>query len=214
MKLKRYILASLSVPSLFLAACDGESLEDIENSAAELEELHASVVEELNGLYQDETALQETFSETLETDEDLSTLADGSSPVFENIEQRTTRLSNLEELEAQIQENADSMHSYEGETLSSEELEGIANEVEMFTDHLEVYREQYTESLNTQEMYFENIASEDATYDIFSEGIQEINEQREGLQAYLIDLDDSLVTFDEVITQLHESLQEATAEEE
>jgi chromosome segregation ATPase len=214
MKLKRYILASLSVPSLFLAACDGESLEDIENSAAELEELHASVVEELNGLYQDETALQETFSETLETDEDLSTLADGSSPVFENIEQRTTRLSNLEELEAQIQENADSMHSYEGETLSSEELEGIANEVEMFTDHLEVYREQYTESLSTQETYFENIAAEDATYDIFSEGIQEINEQREGLQAYLIDLDDSLVTFDEVITQLHEALQEATAEGE
>lgn len=214
MEMKHYLIAGVSTSALLLTACGEESIEDIEDSANELEQLHTEVVTELNGLHEDEAALQDAFSETLETDDDLSTLGDGSSAVFENIETRQARLEQVEELEEQFEDQADSLTSYEGETLNNEELESSAEDIEAFTSSLEEYREQYETTLASQEDYFESISSDEATYDVFSEGIQQINEQREEMQEWIIDLDHHLVELDATITQLQERIQEATADSE
>lgn len=214
MTLKKYIFTGLSVSALFLVACEQDSIEDVELSADELENLHGEIVDQLNGLYEDENQLQDDFSQTLEEDEDLSSLADGSSPVFDNLESRESRLNALEEFEGQLSEHADTLNGYEGERLPTEDLSAIADEVNMFSEELAGYREEYVTTIESQTNYFNEIASEDATYEIFSDGIQTINDQRSELQSSIIELDESLIQYDEAVAQLQSLLDEATTEEE
>lgn len=47
-------------------------------------------------------------------------MEDGSSPVFENIEERYTHLDRMEELEENFEAELDSLASYEGDSLDSQ----------------------------------------------------------------------------------------------
>lgn len=214
MTLKRYLFAGLSVSAILLTACDQESIEDVEASANELDELHTQVVNELNGLYETELELQDAFSETLASDGDLTTLTDGTSPVYANLEERSGRLDTIEELENQIVDQANILSEYEGERLPTSELESIAEEFTSFTGLLENYREQYSNAITSQEEYFNNIAAADATYELFAEGIQTINEQHQELQEPILELDTELVQFEDALTELQSLIEEANAEEE
>lgn len=214
MTLKRYLFAGLSVSAILLTACDQESIEDVEASANELDELHTQVVNELNGLYETELELQDAFSETLASDGDLTTLTDGTSPVYANLEERSGRLDTIEELENQIVDQANILSEYEGERLPTSELESIAEEFTSFTGLLENYREQYSNTITSQEEYFNNIAADDATYELFAEGIQTINEQHQELQEPILELDTELVQFEDALTELQSLIEEANAEEE
>lgn len=214
MTLNKYIMIGASTSALFLAACSQDTIADVDTSVNELETLHGDMVNEVNGLREEESALQDSFSETLETDESLSTLADGSSPVFTNIENRETHLANIEDLETQMSDHAEALTSYEGESLSPEQLESFAAEIDTFVGTLEAFREQYGQTLTTQTEYFENISAEDATYEIFSEGIQTINEQQTQIQETLVELDAAFVTFDDQLSELQNTIQDIQSESE
>lgn len=214
MALKRYLIAGISTSAILLTACNQESIEDIETSANELEQLHTNVVTELNGLYENETELQEAFSETLAADEDLTTLTDGTSSVFINLEERSSQLETIEELETQIDEQTTTLSEYEGELLPTSELDSIAEELNHFVELLENYRERYAGTLNSQEEYFNSIAADDATYELFAEGIQTINDQHQELQEPLLELDEALVQFEESVAQLNTLIDEVNDEED
>lgn len=214
MKIKGYILIGISVAALFLVACSQDSIEDIVTSTNKLESLHGQAVDEINGLYEDELDLQYLFSETLEIDETLSSLADGSSPVFDNIESRQARLEAIEETEDQMREETDLFTSYEGEMLSRDEIEAVVSEVEAFVSSLESFRQQYGQTLSTQEEYFGAIAIEEATYDIFLDGIEEVNVEHEELQVSLIDLDNRLIDLEETISNFQRIIEDTLEESE
>lgn len=214
MEIKPYILIGMSIATLLLAACNRESIEDIETSVNEVESLHGQAISEVNGLYEDESNLQNVFNETLKTDETLSSLSDGSSAVFENIEIREGRLNTIEEIEDQIKEHADVFTSYEGEMISTDELESVVLEMENFVFSLESFRQQYGETLTTQEKYFGTIATEGATTDTFLDGMEEINVEREGMQDILIDLDNRFVDLEEVISSFQSTIEDALDESE
>ncbi|MDZ7835909.1 MAG: hypothetical protein U5K84_11885 [Alkalibacterium sp.] len=88
MKNKKWAMLSLAAMPLLLAGCDSENLDTMQEATDGIEQVSTEAVENLNQLFETEAQLQEQFTETLETDEDLATLSDGSSPVFENIDAR------------------------------------------------------------------------------------------------------------------------------
>lgn len=214
MKIRQYILIGLSVATLFLVACSQDNIEQIESSTNELESLHGQAVDEINGLYEDESNLQNLFIETLDKDETLSSLEDGSSPIFDNIESRKVRLDAIEEIENQMMEQRDAYTSYEGEILSRDQLEAVATEVESFVSSLETFRLQYKESLTNQEEYFGAIATEEATYETFLGGIEEINLEHENLQDNLIDLDNRFIDLEKTITNFNSTIEDVLEESE
>ncbi|PRY83303.1 YkyA family protein [Alkalibacterium olivapovliticus] len=212
---KRYTLITISALSLLLAGCDdGENVEGMQEATEELDRLKTETVDNLNQLYDLEVDLQSNFSDTLETDDDLTTLGDGSSPVFENIESRQTVLDSIEENETEMEAHQDTLDSYEGERLNQDEIDGVTNNVDLFIEHLAQYRNHYLETLSSQEDYFTSIANDDATYDEFSEGIQSINEERDALRDHLLELDDILVDFSTTLDQLSTTIEDELAEEE
>lgn len=92
---KGWSLLSLSAIPILLAGCDSENLDSMQEATSEIERIADDTVNELNKLAETETELQKQFNETLETDGELSTLKDESSPVFENIEKREDILNEL-----------------------------------------------------------------------------------------------------------------------
>lgn len=212
---KRYTLVTITALSLFLAGCDdGENVEGMQEATQELDRLKTETVDDLNQLYELESDLQSSFSDTLETDGDLTTLSDGSSPVFENIESRRSVIESIEEKETEMESHQETLDSYEGERLNQDEIDDVTADVDLFIEHLTQYRDQYLDTLSSQEDYFASIATEDATYDEFSEGIQSINEERDELREHLLDLDDVLVEFSSSLDQLSITIEDELAEEE
>ncbi|MCC5895870.1 MAG: YkyA family protein [Alkalibacterium sp.] len=212
---KRYALVTISALSLFLASCDdGENVEGMQEATEELDRLKTETVDDLNQLYDLEVDLQNSFSDTLETDDDLATLSDGSSPVFENIESRRAVIESIEEKEAEMNSQQDTLDSYEGERLNQDAIDDVTSDVNAFIDHLATYRSHYLDTLSSQEDYFTGIADDDATYDEFSDGILAINEERDDLRAHLLELDDLLVAFSSSLDQLSSTIEDELAEEE
>ncbi|TVP89701.1 YkyA family protein [Alkalibacterium sp.] len=212
---KKLIFASVSTLAVFLTACDdGENLESMQEATEEIDRLKTETVDELNELTGMEAELQTHFSDTLETDDDLSTLSDGSSPVFENIEARESALSSIEEKEAEMEEHQSTLEEYEGEQLDQSEVDQVIADVDAFTDHLAEYRSHYEATLSSQSEYFDSISGEDATYDDFVDGIQSINDEQAELREHLLELDEFIAEFSSNLEQLQSSIETELSDEE
>lgn len=212
---KRWTLVTISALSLFLASCDdGENVEGMQEATEELDRLKTETVDELNQLYDLEANVQSEFSETLETDGELATLSDGSSPVFENIESRRNVLDSIEEKESEMETHQDTLDSYEGERLDHNEIDEVSSGIDTFIEHLSQYRNHYLETLSSQEDYFTSIAGDDATYEDFTDGIQTINEERDELREHLLEIDAFLVELSSSLDQLSSTIEDELAEEE
>jgi len=207
------LLFSLGSAALLLG-CESDGIETIAETANELEETHGQTVEELNLLLQEEAELQTDFEETLETDDDLSTLGDGTSPVFRNLSDRKERMERLRELEEEFATHADTLRDYTGSQLDKEALDGLAGDVDRFSELLGTFRGEYEENLEEKERYFEGLAAEDATYDIFTEGIHELNAQHEIMREHFYGLDEELSVLAQGIEELQQTIQERQEEEE
>ncbi|EXJ22485.1 hypothetical protein ADIAL_2071 [Alkalibacterium sp. AK22] len=211
---KRLSFAAIGTLSLLLAGCDdGENLETMQEATEELDRLKTETVDELNQLYATEADLQEAFSDTLETDAELSTMEDGSSPVFDNIEAREAILSTIEELEDEMEQHQDTLDSYDGEQLDSEEVTTVSENVNTFQNHLSQYRDRYSSTLNEQHTYFTGLSDSDATYDDFVAGIQSVNEERDELRETLLELDEFLVSYRSNLNTLSSSIDAQLAED-
>lgn len=212
---KKLIFASVSTLALFLTACDdGENLESMQEATEEIDRIKSETVDELNELHGMEAELQTHFSDTLETDDDLTSLSDGSSPVFDNIEAREAALSSIEEKEAEMEEHQSTLADYEGERLNQSEVDQVISDVDAFTDHLADYRSQYEASLSSQSDYFNSISGDDATYDEFVEGIQAVNDEQAELREHLLELDEFIAEFSSNLEQLQTSIEDELSEDE
>lgn len=195
-----------------LLGCDNDGIDAVEETANELEETHAHTVEELNLLLQEEAELQAHFDETLESDDDLTTFGDGSSPVFTNLSDRRERVEQLNDLEEEYVTHAESLNEYEGEQLEANDLDGLAEEATQFSETLGTFNESYEQNIDAQENYFEGLAAEEATYETFSDGINELNDQYENTREQLYTLDEELSSLAQGIEDLQQNIQ-ATQEE-
>ena len=212
---KRWTYLAVSSTALLLAGCDdGENLEDMQQATQELDRLRTETADELNHLFDLETDLQDSFSETLESDDELTTLGDGSSPVFENIESREAVLENIAENEEEMSEHQSTLDTYEGELLYQSEIDAVMSDVDTFTDQLSQYRENYQAALSSQDSYFVSLSENGATYEDFVDGIQSINDERDELREYLLVLDETLVDFGESLDQLQTSIDNQLTEDE
>lgn len=206
------LLISLSSAALLLG-CENDGIDTISETANELEETHTQTVEELNLLLQEEAALQAHFEETLETDDDLTTLGDGSSPVFANLSDRKERIERLVELEEEYANQAETLRGYNGSLLDENALDSLAADLVQFFETLGIFRGEYVQNIEEQENYFARLAGEDATYDIFTDGIHELNEQHEIIREHFYVLDEELSLLAQGIEALQETIQEVQEEE-
>lgn len=212
---KKLIFASVSTLAVFLTACDdGENLDSMQEATEELDRLKSETVDELNELTGMEAELQTHFSDTLEADDDLSTLSDGSSPVFENIEAREAALSSIEEKEAEMEEHQATLEDYEGEQLDQSEVDQVIADVDDFTSHLAEFRNHYETALSSQSDYFNSISAEDATYDEFVEGIEAVNEEQAEIREHLLDIDAFISEFSSNLEQLQSSIEAELSDDE
>lgn len=212
---KRWTYLAVSSTALLLAGCDdGENLEDMQEATQELDRLRTETADELNHLYDLETDLQNSFSETLESDDELTTLGDGSSPVFENIESREAVLENIAAHEEEMSEHQSTLDTYEGELLDQSEIDAVMSDVDTFTDQLSQYRENYQAALSSQDSYFVSLSENGASYEDFVDGIQSINDERDEHREYLLVLDETLVDFGESLDQLQTSIDNQLTEDE
>lgn len=211
---KKYILSSLGLSAFFLASCDGENLEGMQTAVNEIDQIQEEIITDLNELTNEEANLQDMFTEALSSDEDLSSFADGSASVFQNIEMRRERLESLRSLDEQFEDQEETLASYEGESLSGEELDGLNSQIDAFSSQLQAFTDTYDSALTSQEDYFTSIGSEDASYDTFSEGINTINEEQSSIQEELIGLDETLETVETQVTEVQSMIDTALSEKE
>lgn len=211
---KGWSLLSLSAIPILLAGCDSENLDGMQEATSEIERIADDTVNELNKLAETETELQEQFNETLETDGELSTLKDESSPVFENIEKREDKLNELKNITEDFQSQQDVLKSYEGELLDSSEIKDVNTAVDDFETNLMNYTESYNQSLTDEREFFSDISKDEATYQDFVDGIKSVNEKRESLNEPLTTLDNTLVTIDEKLKPLQSSIETELSEKE
>jgi len=203
-RLFRYLCIGFSI-FLLLAGCTGgtkQVLAVTESVQASEEEL----VKELNKITKVESELQGAFEKTLDEDEKLETLADGTSDVYANIDSRKESLDKVEEILGQLQEDYSSLA--DNDKVPEAERKELTTSLEAVTDTLDKYMKHYKETLADQKSFFESLAGEDATYETMTEGIDTISSESETTRDYLLELDQQLVSLEETSNTVKSLLNE------
>lgn len=194
----------LSASALILAGCSGISVDQIEESTNELDQTFQNVIDTHEELIQIESTMSEQFETVLAEDEDLATIQDESAAVVQNIQQREALLEEGNNQVEQIIEQAEFIQTYEGEELPAETLQQISDEFIEFSGYINNYFSTYQESLDVQNEYLVQITEDDANYEDFTQGINNVNSNYLELQEVTLELDSTFVGYDENIKQLEE----------
>ena len=209
---KLYIGLTLS-SSLILTACGSNvSVKDVEESTDELNTSLEEIVEANHQLNDLELTMDDQFSTVLAEDKELTTLQDESASVMENISERETTIENINDSIESINTQAETLQNYEGNDLPEDTIQQISDNFLDFTQQIETYQERYIESLTTQKKYLQEIASEEATYENFSDGIETVNDDYHDLQEQTYALDDQFIEMDSQIDELKTLLAEASSD--
>jgi len=203
----------LSSSLLLLAACTGVSVEDIDEATNSLDTTFQEIVDTNNQLSDTETQMNEQFETTLAEDDELATLEDGSASVVENIDNRETTLQEAENQAADITEQAEFIGTYEGEDLPADMLQQVSDDLLAFSEQLDEYYARYQDNLDSQRDYLNHIASEDANYEDFTNGIDTTNENYQSLQESKVQLDNNLAEFENHLATVQNEVQNALAED-
>lgn len=212
MSKKLYIGLTLS-SSLVLTACGSQvSVKDVEDSANELHVSLEEIVKTNHQLNDLELAMDDHFSTVLAEDKELATLQDESASVMENIQKRETTAENINEYIESISTQAETLQNYEGTDLPEETIRQISDDFLDFAQEIETYQERYVQSLSTQKDYLQEIASEDATYEEFTAGIETVNEDYHNLQEETYALDGLFGEMSNHIDELHTLVAEESSD--
>lgn len=203
---KRYLVTNLFAVSLFLTACGNDDVAKALESTTSVETQNEQIVTDLNAISEQERNLQGTFETTLSEDDSLSTLADKSSAVFENVETRSSTLSELKETVSAMKEEQVLLEEKTSDKLPQEELTALSTNIEKLTASLEEYIAHYETVLAEQETYFSNLGKEEATYENLTAGMEAINEADAKTKALLAKLDQQLVAVQDTQAQSTASL--------
>lgn len=209
---KRYLATNLFAVSLFLTACGNNDVAEAIKSTTSVETKTEQVVDDLNAITEQEKNLQQTFEATLSKDESLSTLGDGTSSVFANVDARSAALSELKETAAAMKEEQLLLDEKMSDELPQEELDKLTTGIEHLTATLDDYITHYETVLAEQANYFTDLSKEEATYETLITGMETINKQDTKTKEWLLQLDQQLVevqdshkTTKESLDQLDES---------
>ena len=205
---KRYLVTNLFAVSLFLTACGNDDVAKALETTTSVETQNEQIVNDLNAISEQEKGLQSTFETTLSEDDTLSTLADKSSAVFENIETRSTSLSELKETISAMKEKQVLLEEETSDKLPQEELTALSTNIEELTANLEKYIAHYKTVLDEQETYFSDLGKEDATYETLTAGMETINNSDTETKALLTKLDQQLVAVQDAQAKSTASLNE------
>lgn len=205
---KRYLVTNLFAVSLFLTACGNDDVAKALETTTSVETQNEQIVNDLNAISEQEKSLQSTFETTLSEDDSLSTLADKSSAVFENIETRSTSLSELKETISAMKEKQVLLEEETSDKLPQEELTALSTSIEELTANLDEYIAHYKTVLDEQETYFSDLGKEDATYETLTAGMETINNSDTETKALLTKLDQQLVAVQDAQAKSTASLNE------
>ncbi|HIZ71291.1 MAG TPA: YkyA family protein [Candidatus Atopostipes pullistercoris] len=212
MSKKLYLSLTLS-SSLILTACGSRvSVKDVEESADELNTSLENIVEANHQLNESELAMDNHFSTVLAEDKELTTLQDESASVMENVSEREMTVENINEYVETINDQANTLQNYEGTDLPEETIQQISDSLLDFTQQIEAYQERYIQSLAVQKDYLQDIASKEATYEEFIDGIDAVNEDYQSLQEETYALDEHFSKVAEQIDELNTLVAEESSE--
>ncbi len=198
----------LSASALLLAGCSGVSLDQIEESTNELNDSFQTIIRTQEQLVELESTMNEDFETVLAKDEELTSLQDESAAVIQNIDQRAELVNEGNAQIDRMNEEAEFIRTYEGEDLPADTIHQISDEFSEFNEYITNYFTKYQESLDVQKDYLLQIADEEADYEEFSEGLNQVNSNYMELQDITLELDNTLVSYDENLKQLEEMIAE------
>jgi len=200
----------LTTSLLLLAACTGVSVEDVGEATDTLDTRFQEIIDTNNQLSETEAQMNEQFETTLAEDAELTSLEDGTASVIENIDSREATLQEAENQAADISEQAEFIGTYEGEDLPADTLQQVSDDLQAFSEHLDEYYTLYQDNLDSQRDYLNQIASDEANYEDFTNGIDSTNENYQTLQESKIELDNSLAEFESHLSTVQEHIQNAS----
>lgn len=202
MSKKINVMLGFAMSALILSGCSGMSAEDVKESTDIIQSSFEDVIKTHDELVQHETHMNEQFEEVLAQDEELASIQDESASVSQNIIDRQTILENLNDPIEIIYEQAEVLNAYNGEELSQNSLKAIVDTFTTFTVTIESFAAEYSESLETQKNYLNQIADEESNYEEFSNGLETVNENYLALQETTQNFDAELVNFEAELNDL------------
>lgn len=205
-KISWLLLAS----TLFLTACSSEAesvQSEVQSAYATKEELVVS----LNEIQTKEAQIQADFDEAIAADEELVNFKDGSASVFANIESREEALESVQSAVTSLQEEAEKLQGFEGETLPIEAIHAFAATINEINSIVTDYAASYEEQLEQEKQIFESFGSEEADFDTLYDGVETLNGTSDANLSQIQPLIDLLAAFD---TQETELVSELTALQE
>ncbi|GAB3062449.1 YkyA family protein [Salinicoccus sesuvii] len=205
------ILSGAALSILLLSACNND-IDSIEQALEETEETQESAVSDLQQLVELESQLQDAFNTDISEDEDLSSFADGSATVFNNIDERKQKLENLESLSNEFSEQREKFAEIDVQSVSGETVNSVADRLGSLSGSVDEFTSAYDVDLDQQADYFESLGQDDATYETFENGIESVNESRETTQSLLVDVDTELADLQSLKDELSSQLDAAANE--
>ena len=160
----------------------------------------------MNELQQLEIALQKTFDESLTSDEELKTFKDGSAAVFSNLEERRAIVDSIESVLEDLTETKTDFTAFDEETLPLDQMQAIGETLDLFSENSLAYLAAYRDSLDKEEELLTGFGADDATFDTFFAGIEEINLNAETNQTNLAPIAENLTTLDAQLVELEAAI--------
>lgn len=189
---KKKLTITLSLASaLVLSACSNQ-LSSAQKSAENIQAKTDEMITEFDAIAANEAELQGQFESTLAEDAELATFADESSPVFENITNRKESVDTLGQLNEDLQSDVERLSGLDEAELPSNEIQVVTDSANQLISQLESYIESYDQALTSQSDYFKSLANEDANYETFASGMQEINEQDQNITELATEIEASM----------------------
>lgn len=208
----RFTLASTVV---LTAACStGMSIEDVSESTNDLNTAFEELVDSNHQLNNLELEMDHLFQTILAEDENLTKIQDESAEVTQNIIEREEIIENMTEQVDLMKDQAEALRGYEGIDLPEQIVQDASDNFLAFTQEIEIHQDRYIETLNVQRDYLQQIASDEANYEDFTEGIHTVNEDYLSLQEQTYNLDALFSEVNNHINGLNELVIEASKDTE
>ncbi len=198
MSLKKKIVGGVIPLSLSftLMAC-ASAVENVLNASENVDSFTSEIVNQFNGMKDLEAEVQTSFEDALANDPELESFKNEKASVFENVDLRQESLDaikvNTEDL-AKIQKN---LNNIKDKQVDSESVNQLLSDLDSTLNVLNSYTENYQTYLDTQKEYFKSLGQEDASYENFVSGIDQMKEQDQQLIEIENNLNNQLATLQE-----------------
>lgn len=179
-------LAIVGVSIGVLSACTPSPDQTVSQSANDAQDM----MRQLESIQTQEMALQDAFEADLADDESLSNLAEsGTGATRENLQARQDSFDELTSVFEDFQSRVETLNEFEETDFTAEEdfanFEESRQLAASVNEQMSAYIENYATLLESEDSYYNALASEDSDLDTFSEGLTEVNNQFEQSQGAL-----------------------------